>query len=110
VQALDIAQEQAALLNQKEVDDTFMLLGITEKPGKAKSTFEKYGVTWSSVRRVLNYLTPEKTEDEGDNGRRKRAAGSAPRLRDLPPKVAAAVSHTANLCNPRCSRQERLLS
>ena len=90
VHALDIAQEQAAILNQKEVDDTFMLLGICEKPGRAKSTFDKYGITWSSVRRVLNYLTPENTEDgDGGNEQRKREAGSAPRLKDFAAKSSS---------------------
>ena len=66
-----------------------MLLGITEKPGKAKSTFDKYGITWSSVRRVLNYLTPEKTEDEDGNGQSKRVVCSAPRLRDFAAKSSS---------------------
>lgn len=90
VTALDIAQEQAALLHQVEVDGTFMLLGLCNKPGRAKSTFDKYGINWQSIRRVLNYLVTPK-----DDGTRNKS--SVPRLKDFAAKNKNSMPYSKTL-------------
>jgi ATP-dependent Clp protease ATP-binding subunit ClpC len=59
--ALQTAQEQAALLQLDEIDNTYLLLGIIDSPGRTKSTLDKYQVTWQNVRRTLNYLQQDQS-------------------------------------------------
>ncbi len=54
--ALGVAQEQAQLSGKREIDETFLLLGLTEHPGKCKTLFDQYSINWSKIRRTLNYF------------------------------------------------------
>ncbi|CAB9497481.1 protein ClpB [Seminavis robusta] len=56
LQALSVAQEQAKISERKQIDASYMLLGLCEHPGNAASTFQKYNIQWQTVRRTLNYL------------------------------------------------------
>jgi ATP-dependent Clp protease ATP-binding subunit ClpA len=56
LQALGVAQEQAKLSEQKQIDASYMLLGLIEHPGNTESTLQKYNIQWQTVRRTLNYL------------------------------------------------------
>lgn len=70
--ALNTAQEQASLLQQVEVNNSCMLLGIVDSPQGAKSTLDAYRITWQNVRQVLNNLIVPST-------------ASTPRLSDFGP-------------------------
>lgn len=56
--ALQIAQEQAVISERKEIDENYMLLALTDErvAPRIKSTLDKYQITWSNVRRTLNYV------------------------------------------------------
>ena len=54
--ALSVAQEQAQISGKKEIDETFLLLGLTGHPGKCKTFFDQYQITRPKIRRTLNYL------------------------------------------------------
>ena len=53
---LSVAQEQAQISGMKEIDETYLLLGLTQHPGKCQTFFDQYQITWTKIRRTLNYL------------------------------------------------------
>jgi ATP-dependent Clp protease ATP-binding subunit ClpC len=61
IAALNVAQEQASLMQQEEITNPIMLLGIIDSPQRAKSTLDKFGITWQAVRQVLNNLIVSST-------------------------------------------------
>ena len=83
IKALQIAQEQAALQSLPAVDNPNMLLGISDNPGKTKSTLEKYDITWENIRRVLNYLAP--------------SSSSVPKLSDFSSAKKSELPYSASL-------------
>ena len=56
LQALGVAQEQAIISEMKEIDASYLLLGLTEHSGRPRSTLNKYNINWQSIRRTLNYI------------------------------------------------------
>lgn len=54
--ALGVAQEQAQISGKRDIDETFLLLGLTQHPGKCSALFDQYQITWQKIRRTLNYL------------------------------------------------------
>jgi ATP-dependent Clp protease ATP-binding subunit ClpC len=77
ISALGKAQEQAMLSKQDEIDNTFLLLGICDSPGRTKSTLERYEITWQSIRRILNYLNKDHLQQKIKQSR------SGPKLSDF---------------------------
>jgi len=58
LQALGVAQEQSVLSKQKEIEASYMLLGLCEHPGDTKPVLDKYQITWQTVRQTLNAYAP----------------------------------------------------
>ena len=56
LQALGVAQEQALISELKQIDASYLLLGLTEHPGQTKPILDKYNINWQSIRRTLNYI------------------------------------------------------
>ena len=56
IRALGVAQEQAKLSEEKQIDASHLLLGLIEHPGRTASTMQKYNIQWQTVRRTLDYL------------------------------------------------------
>ena len=63
LQALNVAQEQALLLDQSQIEASHLLLGITQHAGALQSTLDKYGISFPILQRTLQYL--EKTNSSG---------------------------------------------
>ena len=63
IQALQTAQEQAALSQQTEIDNSYLLLALCENPGQTKTTLEHYQITWENIRRTLNYLADDSSRN-----------------------------------------------
>ena len=56
LQALGVAQEQAIISELKQIDASYLLLGLTEHPGNTRPILDKYNINWQSIRRTLNYI------------------------------------------------------
>lgn len=62
--ALGVAQEQSQISGKREIDETYLLLGLTQHPGKCGALFDQYQITWAKLRRTLNYLNDSATSKQ----------------------------------------------